>query len=97
MSVVIQRWRSKPTYLEEVRVTEENFREVASWIGAKSVSINYEGENITVQFREIPPRSDGQYQETNLWVTVGDPVYKADNGQVASLPLADLKKKYKKV
>lgn len=95
MAIVIQRWRSKPTFVEQVQVTEDNYREVAEWLGAESVMIRHDGPNTTVCFEKIPERPG--FGPTSLWVSIGDSVFKDEKGSPSSNDITDFKKKFKKV
>lgn len=94
MAIVIKRWRSKPTYIQEVTVTEENFREVASWLGAESVGIEYQKDQTFVRFGGLP---EDMQNFGSLSVLIGESVYKQADGSVRVQPKDEIKKKYRKV
>ncbi len=95
MSIVIHRWRQKPVFIEEVTVTEENFREVSDWLGAGTVAIEYKsGEPPTVIFGDLP---SSLAQFSSIRVQVGDSVYKNPEGKLTIADVESLKKKFKRV
>lgn len=92
-TLIIEKWRRRPEYIEVVTVTEENASAIADWVGTSSYTAHYANDE-KPQFTFELPRSSAL---GSVRVEVGDQLYKDHEGKIYTATPENLKKKFKRV